>query len=223
MAGFRHNISPDRDDAHAAQRQQRDGDIVVSAIHDKIVAQKPRYLAGIRDIAAGLFDAHDIAMLAEPRYHIHGNRAARTPRDIVENDGRARDIRRLREMAIHSLGIRLIIIRRDAEQSICPHLGVFDALVHLRARGVGAAADDHRNAPCHMVDGELANLRVLFMRRRRVFARRPHHQNAVCSVFNMPIQKLSELSEIHAAILCKRRYQCHNRTFYCCHNFLLCP
>src|SRR5699024_3656303 len=82
-----HDIGPHGDDAAAADGEEGDGDVVVAAPEGKVGADAVGDLHGVGHITAGFLDAADIGVLGKALHILHGDGAAGTARDVIEDAG----------------------------------------------------------------------------------------------------------------------------------------
>ena len=205
--GARHDIRPHGDDAGRAEGHQRDGDVIVAAVHREVVAQVTRDLHGIADIAAGLLDGHDVRVDGEPPHNVRRNFAAGAAGDVIEDDRRGSRIRRHHEVAVHALFIRLDIIGADAQQRRRAHLGIDDALVLLHLTGVRACARDDGDAAVDVIDHAFQCFDILLQRGGRRLARGAERKDRVRTVGDVPVTQLPKAGKINAAVLMERSDQ----------------
>ena len=217
---LRLHIRPNRNNAAAAQRHHGQNDIVVAREHAEVIGQVARDFRRIANIARSLFDAESVGMLRQARDILLGNRAPRTTRHVVQDTGNINRIEHRGEMTVDALFVRLVVVRRDKQQTIGAHLLEAQALFEHGLRTVRAAARDNRHASCHAIDDELAHLVVFLMRHGRRFARGAQREQGVGSVFQMEVDQAAKRLKINAAVFSEWRDERHNgaaQTFHVCH------
>ena len=115
-----------------------------------------------------------------------------------------------RQMAVHTLGVGLVVVGSNQQQSVRAHVLVFDALLNLGCGAVGAAAYNHGNPAVDDLDSMGHHGSVLLMAHGRILAGGAQGQDGVGAPGNLAFQELGQHLEIHAAVLVKGGNHCHN-------------
>ena len=87
----------------------------------------------------------------EPPHNVRRNFAAGAAGDVVKDAGDVDRVRRLGEMAVHALGVGLVVIGGDQQQRVGTHVLILDALFDLGGGAVGTAAHDDGHPASHPV------------------------------------------------------------------------
>ena len=146
-------------------------------------------------------------MRGQPRAAGRGDRAARAPRHVVEDDRRIDLVGDRRKVAVHALVVRLVVVGGDQQQAVRAHGVIAAALLQLRLRAVGARAADDRNPSVHRLDDAGGDLVVLLVAHRARLARRAQRDDAVRPLLKMPGDQLLEPVKVDAAVLVEGRDQ----------------
>ena len=126
------DICPDADGARGAQAHKRHSEGVFARVHAKIVGQKMRDARRKRNVAAGLFNAHDVGVSSQALDVVLANAATAAAGNVVED---ARDIDGVchgLKVLVDALFIGFVVVRRDSEQAICAQALVGERLVEHR-------------------------------------------------------------------------------------------
>ena len=209
MALLRADVRPHGDHARRAQAHHRHDHVVVAGEHAEVVADQPRDLRRVADVAARLLDARDVRMLRQARAARRGDRAAGAARHVVQDDRRIDGIGHRREVAVHALVVRLVVVRGDQQQAVRAHIMIAAALFQLRLRAVGARAADDRDFSVHRLDHAAGDVVVLLVAHGARLAGRAQHDNAVRALLQVPPCQRPERIEIDAAVRVERRHQRH--------------
>ena len=132
-----------------------------------------------REVAGRILHADDVLELVEPLHRVdrHVDDAAR--RDVVDHDRNADGVVDRLEMAVEPFLRRLVVIGRDDQHGVRAGLLGVTGQIDRLGGVVRARAGDHRHAAARLVDADVDDATVLFMRQRRAFARRADGHQAM--------------------------------------------
>ena len=153
----RNFVGGNRDDADAAQRDDRQSDGVVAGEDEKCFGHGVDGLGNLGHVAAGFFDAHDVGNLGQARqgcgFEVRGGAAGH----VVENDGLVADgLGDGFEMAVLALLRGLVVVGRGGEDGVDPGArGDFFRFLDRFVSGVGGGAGDDGHASGRHFDGRV--------------------------------------------------------------------
>ena len=144
-------------------------------------------------------------MLGKTLHHGDGDGAAGAAGDVVKDAGDVDRVRRLGEVAVHALGIGLVVIGRDEQQRVGAHVLILDALFDLGGSAVGTAAHDDGHPAAYHLDGVGHHGGVLLVGHGGVLTSGAQGQNAVGPGSDLALQQLGQDFEVYGAVLVEGR------------------
>jgi hypothetical protein len=197
----RHHVGDDGDDAAAADRHERQRDIVVAREHGEVRAAREDDLGHLIEGPRGLLDADDARAVAdEARHRVRLDVDGGAARDVVDDD---RDVHRLGhgpEVAVQSLLGRPVVVRVHHERGRRARLlGMRGEIDGLGGR-VRAGARDDRQAPSRRVDHDLDHPLVLVVAQGRGLAGGSAGDDAIRALRHMDVHELTQLRLVHLAV-----------------------
>ena len=199
------DVGVDADDARAAHAHDGDRDVVVAGPHLEVGAEEAGDLHGVAHVARSFLDAADVRVLREALDDGDRDGAARAARHVVEDAGHGDGVGRVGEVAVHALGVGLVVVRGDDEERVGAHRLVAAAHLDLRGRAVGARADDDGHASRDRVDRVAHDGGVLLVRHRGVFTRRAERENGARAAGDLALDEMGEGFEVHASVFVEGR------------------
>ena len=100
---------------------------------------------------------------------------------------------------------RLVVVRRDDEETVHADVVRLARQVDRVRRRVGARPCDHRRAPVQGVDGDAEELEAFVVRERGTLARRPGDDQAVRPVVDEMLGQLPEPLVVDRSVRVERR------------------
>ena len=197
----RDDVGDDRDDAVAADRQQRQGDVVVAREYGEVRTAGGDDLAHLVQATGRFLHAGDVATVADQpgqRRRLHVDRGAAL--DVVEEDRKRHRLGHRSEVAIEPLLRRLVVVRVDDQRpgGACP-LGMAREVDRLGG-GVGTRPGDHGKAPSGALHDDLDDPLVLVVAQRRRLAGRSTGNDAVGAVGDVELDELTQLGLVDATL-----------------------
>ena len=157
-------------------------------------------LHGVGHIAAGFLDAADVGVLGKTLHILHGDGAAGTARDVIEDAGDIHRVGHGDKVAVHTLGIGLVVVGSDEKQTVGPQLLRPEALLQHGLGAVGAGTGDHRDPARRRLDDAAQGGVVLLVGHGGALTGSTQGQDGVGLVLDMPLHQFPELVKIHAAV-----------------------
>src|SRR2546427_6450644 len=197
----RHDVRDHRDDAAAADRQQRQRDVVVTREHGEVGTACRDHLAHLVE-RPGRFlhprDARDVADEAGEGVGLDVHRRAAL--DVVDEDRDGDRLGHGPEVPVEALLGRLVVVRVDDERAGGARpLGVLRQVDRLGGR-VGAGARDDPDPAARSLDDDLHDPPVLVVRQARGLAGGSARNQAVGPVRDVELDQLPEFRLVDLAV-----------------------
>ena len=104
------------------------------------------------------------------------------------------------EVAVHTLGIGLVVVGGNEEQAVGPQLLGSEALLQHGLGAVGAGTGNDRYSPRRRLDDAAEGGVVLLVGHGGALTGGAQGQNGVGLVLDMPLHQFTELFKIHTAV-----------------------
>ena len=192
------NVGKNRDNALGSQREQGNDLVIVAGVDGQVVAAEGADLGHLADVAAGLFDAHDVGVLCQRRHGGGGDVAPGAGGDVVQDAGHTAGVRNIGKELNQTVLGGLIIIGGHQQHGVGAHL----ARVFGQVDGIGgivaAGTRDDRNATRHPLYTVANDLFMLVVRQGGGLAGGARHHDGVDALGDLPVDEAAELLVVHA-------------------------
>ncbi len=196
------DVGVDADSADAAEREEREDQVVVAGVQ---VEASLGNAARLVEIVVRLLDGPHVRDLRELRDRVRLDVDDDAARDVVDDDGLVGGRSDLLEVAHDRALRRLVVVRRHDEHRVDPGLVRQLRQMDGMAGVVRAGAGDDGRAVSDRLDGRREQLELLLVGERRALARRPCHDDPVGAVVDEMHRELAELRHVDRAVRVERR------------------
>ena len=173
-------------DAFAADSDDGQGQVVVTAVEVETFRCIGCDVAGIIEVAAGVFEADDVReVMSQLADRLRFDFAACTARYVINEDRQVRRLSDGSKVSVTAFLVRFIVIRDDAQQDVDARifglLGHFDSLERI----VGADIAHDQGLVFQGICRDLEELELFFFRHDSPFSRRSPDEDgrAFISIF----------------------------------------
>src|SRR2546428_4817393 len=184
--------------ADAAELEERKDEVVVPRVQVELGLRNDP--ARLDEIVVRLFDRTDGRDPGELDDGLRLDVDDDPGRDVVDDDRPVADVGDRPEVLDDPTGGRLVVVRRDDEETVYTELVRFTRKVDGMGGGIGSGAGNNGAAAAERIDRDPEELEPLVVAEGRALAARPRDDEPIGATLDQLLREFAEALEVDAAV-----------------------